>query len=60
MSEAVHHSAYLIATDEANGGIALLSAATIGKVTAGVSRLPQVIQAKVGVPPRDYSNGNLI
>ena len=73
MSAAVHHSAYLIATDEANGGSAILAAvmevpnatsgvptAAIGKGTAGVSRQPEAIIAKVGVPHREYPNGNIL
>ena len=59
VSAAVHHSAYLIATDEANGGSAVLAAlkedptaevgsvpaASHGKSTVGLSRLPQVVRA---------------
>ena len=74
VSAAVHHSAYLIAIDEANGGTARFAAvkevstavgegvpdAAIGKCTVGVPRHPHVSRAKVGVPCREYPNDNAL
>ena len=72
VSTAVHHSAYLIATDEGSGSNAPraavievptavavgVPAAAIVKGTVGVSRYIQVIRAKVGVIYREDPNPN--
>ena len=72
LSAAVHHSAYLISTAKANGGITMFAAvkeespafgecapaAACGNGTARVHRQPQTIITKVGVPHKEYINAN--